>query len=123
MTGYGKRERNLDYLRWLKTLPCAVEGCDSGLPTEAAHTTAPGRRGMSQKGSDEDAIPLCGAVPWIGNEDHHRNGKDSIHKLGPAFWEHHGIDRNELLGRLHHAWKLIKSAREDRNGVTRRVSI
>ncbi len=41
------------YLKWIRTLDCCVCG---GSPSEAAHT---GERGLGQKGSDYEAIPLC----------------------------------------------------------------
>lgn len=61
---------NPGYLRWIRTLPCAV--CRATRAVEAAHT---GPHGLSQKSSDLCAIPLCAR--------HHRTGDDSYHKLGP----------------------------------------
>ncbi len=58
--------------------------------TEAAHT---GPHGIGQKSNDTTAIPLCG---WA----HHREGAESIHKLGRNFFAHHGIDREEIIKRL-----------------------
>jgi len=52
-------------------------------PTEAAHV---GLRGLRQKCSDRETLPLCA--------EHHRTGPDSHHVLGKRFWEHHGIDRD-----------------------------
>lgn len=48
---------NLDYVLWVKTLPCKmrVQDACSG-PTEAHHA---GRRGLGQKAHDETCIPLC----------------------------------------------------------------
>jgi len=57
--------------------------------TEAAHV---GDRGLGQKCSDRETIPLCA--------EHHTQGRDSYHKLGKKFWEHHGLDRFELIARL-----------------------
>lgn len=63
-------------------------------PTEAAHV---GARGLSQKCSDRETIPLCAR--------HHRTGSDSHHKLGKKFWAYHGLDRDKLIAeynRLYH---------------------
>ncbi len=110
--GPPRRGRMLDpdYLAWIGTLPCVV--CYSAdhhytdcwlvvaakhpqdcwmrqeSRTEAAHV---GPHGMSQKTDDENACPLC--------KQHHTEGKESLHKLGPAFWAHHGID-----------WPALKAA-------------
>ena len=65
-----KPVRNPGYLRWIRTLPCAV--CRTTRAVEAAHT---GPHGISQKSSDLSAIPLCAR--------HHRTGDDSYHRLGP----------------------------------------
>lgn len=55
--------------------------------TEVAHV---GVRGLSQKCSDREAIPLC--------IFHHEHGyPESHHTLGKKFWEHHGIDRDVLV--------------------------
>lgn len=88
-----------DYLKWLHTLPCRVcilpwLGENTGVaysniqstPTEAAHV---GDRGLSQKCSDREAIPLC--------TDHHTERRDSVHKLGKKFWETHCLDREDLI--------------------------
>jgi hypothetical protein len=42
------------YLAWIRTLPCVVPGCRGR--AEAAHC---GARGLSQKASDTNAIPMC----------------------------------------------------------------
>jgi hypothetical protein len=68
-----------------------VCGKESGV--EAAHTTALGPRGLSQKSADYSAIPLC---VW-----HHRGNADSYHALGERkFAEMHGLDIPELVGSL-----------------------
>ena len=91
------------YLKWLHTLPCVVcvalsgQDCEhrtthiwQNTPTEAAHI---GIRGLSQKCPDREAIPLCSTV-------HHREGPESAHKLGKAFWSHHGLDPKKLIADL-----------------------
>lgn len=80
--------RDSRYLRWIRTFPCAV--CGSSRYIEAAHT---GPHGLGQKSADSTAIPLC--------ITHHRNGKDSYHKLGPrAFAEAHNLNISELVTKL-----------------------
>lgn len=102
--------RDTKYLEWIRQEPCII--CDPfaypglllkratpvvtgiGYPlnlvrmfqTEAAHV---GLRGLGQKCSDRETIPLCGY--------HHRLGPDSHHVLGKKFWEHHGLDRKQLI--------------------------
>lgn len=57
--------------------------------TESAHV---GARGLSQKCSDRETIPLCA--------EHHLTGKDAHHVLGKKFWEHHGLNRAGLIKAL-----------------------
>jgi hypothetical protein len=81
------------YLEWLHSLPCVVcerLGLTQKSRTEAAHT---GVRGLRQKASDLEAIPLCGV-------EHHRLGRHSHHVLGKRFFEYHGIDRDALVRSL-----------------------
>lgn len=105
-----------DYLKWVRSLLCCVchldlyaawvkdSWKDSWIKplagerefiraTEAAHV---GARGLSQKCSDRETIPLCAL--------HHREGPESHHKLGKRFWAHHGIDRDALIKRLQEAY-------------------
>lgn len=42
-------------LTWLRSCPCAK--CKRAAPSEAHHHT--GRRALSRRASDEDAMPLC----------------------------------------------------------------
>jgi len=121
------RERDLAYMRWIRTLQCAVckvqfeplaklLSLTGGLlgPTLVGHTRSTtfqidglkmtfvekghteaahvGQRGIGQKCSDRETVPLCA---W-----HHRLGPESHHKLGKKFWEHHGIDRATLIREL-----------------------
>ena len=88
-------DRSLEYLAWMRTLPCIVCSRVSGGATviEAAHTNVLGPRGMGQKTSDFSAIPLCAA--------HHRENLDSYHLLGENGFSHkHGVDLQELVLRL-----------------------
>lgn len=90
------------YLDWIRTLPCVV--CilpwkleKSGVaysnvqktPTEAAHV---GDRGLGQKCSDREAIPLC--------ERHHRTGPLAHHVLGKKFWAYHSLERDAIIAQL-----------------------
>jgi hypothetical protein len=80
--------RNAAYLRWIRTLPCAI--CRTTRTVEAAHT---GPHGLGQKSSDLSAIPLCAR--------HHRTGYDSYHKLGPRkFAEAHQLNIPAIVVRL-----------------------
>jgi hypothetical protein len=59
-------------------MPTSIQGS----PTEAAHI---GPHAMRKKAGDDTCIPLCGI-------EHHREGKESAHKLGKKFAEFHGLD-------------------------------
>lgn len=62
--------------------------------TEAAHV---GLRGLGQKCSDRETIPLCAT--------HHRTGKDSHHVLQKSFWKFHGIDKDALIAELNRRYE------------------
>ncbi len=82
--------RDPAYLKFIRSLPCAV--CPLGRQwtiTEAAHT---GPHGLSQKSDDHTAIPLCAG--------HHREGRFSLHTLGKEFWRHYQVEREELIREL-----------------------
>lgn len=63
---YARRERNVDFMLWVKTLPCVARalGPCSGV-VEADHA---GSRGLGQKCPDEETIPIC--------TGHHRERTD-----------------------------------------------
>lgn len=63
--------------------------CEQGSLTESAHM---GPHGISQKAGDDTCVPLCA--------EHHREGKDSAHKLGKKFAEHHGLDIPAIQAKL-----------------------
>lgn len=67
--------------------------------TEVAHV---GTRGLSQKCSDRETLPLCVI--------HHRTGPDSHHTLGRRFWTYHGIDRDALLKYFNDRYEVEKAA-------------
>ncbi len=90
-----KRPRNIPYMLWIKTLPCAV--CRR-MGSEAAHT---GPRGLGQKSPDEQCIPLC--------PDHHRHRKDALDVAGPRnFTTIHHIDIPRLVEQLNIRWEAIR---------------
>lgn len=75
-----KRARDIDYMAWVKTLPCLV--CAAKAPSEAAHT---GPRGLGQKAPDSQVIPLCTVD--------HRTGRNALDRIGPeAFQKLYSID-------------------------------
>lgn len=67
--------------------------------TEAAHV---GERGLSQKSSDREVIPLCA--------QHHRTGKDSHHVMGKRFWTFHGIDKQAIVAAYNKWFEREKAA-------------
>ena len=104
--GPPRRGRVVDksYIKFIHTLPCAIykhprfvvvdgkkidvttHSTGQSTLTEAAHV---GERGLGQKCSDREVIPLCA--------EHHRTGSESHHALGKKFWEHYGIDREAAI--------------------------
>ena len=83
-----KPQRNPKYLAFIRSLPCTV--CKVTRGVQAAHT---GPHGMGQKSSDLSAIPLC--------HEHHTNGRDSYHVLGPRkFGERHNLNVSAIVRRL-----------------------
>ena len=61
-----KPARSSAYLKWIRTLGCAI--CPARKGIEAAHGKD---AGMSVKGSDFDAIPLCKACHRTGRRAYH----------------------------------------------------
>ncbi len=93
-----RRGRLIDkaYKAWISTLECVV--CDRYLtcqvtPTEVAHV---GARGLGQKCSDRDTLPLCAI--------HHRTGTHAYHVLGKKFWKLHRLDRDQLIAKYREAY-------------------
>lgn len=73
------------YLEFIAGFPCIV--CIAmSLPqktrTEVAHV---GERGLGQKCSAYETLPI--------SEYYHRTGPLALHKLGKKFWTHFGIDK------------------------------
>ncbi len=111
------RLRDPDYLMYITTFGCIVchlgvfvrsldgafvNGDASGQvsPTEAAHV---GVRGLSQKCSDREALPLCA-------QEHHRTGPESAHVLGKRFWIIHNLDRVALIAELNAMYERERAA-------------
>lgn len=90
-----KRVRDVQYLDWIRSLPCVV----TGKPAEAAHVSfdAPhlGKlgRGLGAKESDRWAVPLCA--------DEHRKQHSQNER---AYWQNVGIDPCVLALALHGAY-------------------
>lgn len=96
-------ERSPAYLRWIRSLKCVIcemYGYEQLSPTEAAHV---GVRGLRQKCSDRETLPMCGEL-------HHRLGKASHHVLGKLFFIFWGIDRDELIQAHNAAFDLLEAA-------------
>jgi hypothetical protein len=114
------RVRDRKYLEFIRDLPCVV--CwprmwrtgdiwtlsrathrsamqTFGSRTEAAHV---GLRGLGQKCSDRETIPLCANC--------HRTGPYSHHKLGGRFWAFHGLDRDALIAELNRRYEEENAA-------------
>ena len=78
-----------DYKAFIAGFPCMIclrVGLIQASRTEVAHV---GDRGLGQKCSDFETIPLCNA--------HHTSGAFAIHRAGKWFWEHFGIDKSETI--------------------------
>ena len=87
------------YLAWIRMNSCAVcwqwklrPARDRNI--EAAHV---GKRGLGQKCSDRETIPLC---IW-----HHRTGPHSHHALGKRFWNFWKLDRIETIRKYQEKWR------------------
>jgi hypothetical protein len=76
-------------LDWLRSLPCHICAMLRRRQfgrTEAAHV---GQRGLGQKCSDLEAIPLCAC--------HHRTGEFAHHRMGKRFWLFWNLERGEVI--------------------------
>lgn len=88
-----------EYLKWIRQQPCLCceaanlmlerQGERKSFATEAAHV---GLRGLAQKSSDRETIPLC---RW-----HHREGPFSAHKLQKVFWKFWNFNRDRIVTEL-----------------------
>lgn len=89
------RDRDRQYLAWIRTQPCAVQGCKSNFQ-EAAHT---GDRALGRKADDRKTIPLC--------LFHHQTGNQSYHRLGRRRFEAvQKLDINGLIRELNDWYEM-----------------
>lgn len=82
------------YRVWIKSLPCLI--CQKQQTEQTSHTEghhAGQNHGLRQKPHDRTLLPLCGV-------EHHREGPESVQKLGKRFEEVHGIDIDAEIQRL-----------------------
>lgn len=90
--GPPRKGRLLDpqYLDWIRAQQCVICALNGPPPSwadvEAAHI---GRRGLGQKCSDHETIPLCAY--------YHRISNRSAHATGANFWDIHSLDRQILI--------------------------
>jgi hypothetical protein len=89
----GKPIRDPEYLRFVRSFPCAV--CSKQWGVDPCHT---GPHGLRQKSSDLSCIPLCRA--------HHRTGNDALDKIGPVrFEERFKLDIHSLIEQLNELYQ------------------
>lgn len=101
--------RDRVYREWIASLLCVA--CEANpfrrtrgiqlTETQCAHVGP--TRGIGQKCSDYETIPLC-------RYHHERGYKFSHHTLGKRFWAHHGIDRDAIIAALNQAYAERKEA-------------
>lgn len=97
------------YLRWLdgemsldelRGWAAEMQEQDRKQESKTEHAHVGDDKGMSQKCSDLDALPLCGFA-------HHREGPTSIHKNPRGqFFLIHGIDRDAFIAKFCEAYDL-----------------
>lgn len=93
-------------MAWVATLPCSVLNLHCKGRTTVHHCQGLAYRGMGQKASDFDTIPLC--------EAHHLFGKYSIEQMGIRAWERcelHGTQA-EYLEETKKKWALRNHSNE-----------
>ena len=111
---YRKRERDLEYMRWVKRQPCIVRSLPLCLfvgpgtsalavfsvqtpcsgPVEADHA---GERGIGQKADDRTCIPLC--------QNHHRERTDHMRTFRPLTRDELRAWRAAAIERTQAAWR------------------
>jgi hypothetical protein len=85
-----KPVRDPHWLRFIRSLPCSVPGCRLR-NVEAAHT---GIRGIGQRATDYNAIPLCKPHHWLWSTSYHALGRRKFEQV-------HQISIRTILERLH----------------------
>lgn len=59
-TKYASRERDIDYMLWVKTLPCLIASLEGAGPcSSVVEPDHVGVRGIGQKAPDDTCVPLC----------------------------------------------------------------
>ncbi len=125
-TGRARRGPEVDERRldWIRCLPCII--CFAWLFTdlafaiveavsisgtsrehwisEAAHV---GDRGLSQKCSARETVPLCAVCHRTGIEAHHG-------KLGKGWWAHHRLERDQVIKELNRWYERQRDYRSAR---------
>ena len=92
-------EQDAAYRRFVRGHRCIV--CGAYRPIETAHT---GPKGLGQKSSDRNVIPLC--------VQHHRTGAGSLHALGPVrFEERHRLVIAEIRAQLNAEYEELLARR------------
>jgi len=84
-------------MEWIRQQPCLICG---KRPVEAHHY---GPRAFGRKASDSQAIPLC-------REHHQWPNPEAVHTLGKRWAQHHGIDVEAAIKRLHQSYHETQSA-------------
>lgn len=91
------RDEDSAFLAFIRSLPCVI--CRRTFRVEAAHV---GQRGLGQKCSDRETIPLCAF--------HHREGKHAHHRLGKNFWTYWNLDRYGIIAKYQRAYDETERA-------------
>ncbi len=104
--------KDAKYLAWIRSLPCII--CQPNVlqmldvasftPIVRSESAHAGTRGLGQKCSDRETLPLC--------KFHHRTGPESHHVLGKGFWEYQGLDRWGIIAELQRLYEeyLVQTA-------------
>lgn len=100
-------EKNKEYLAFIagqRCWACELVGHNQTSRTECAHVgLSTSRRGLSQRYSDFEALPLCA--------EHHREGDYSIHKLGVReFFDRRGTDRDTAIWHYQQMYAMSKES-------------
>lgn len=96
-----KRERDEQYLAWIRTQPCCLWNPKCNQPAEPHHVREKGKGGMGTKPSDRRTVPLC------------RGAHDVYHEIGREEFEAaECVDLEAIILRLNREYdKLNKKPR------------
>ena len=89
-------DRNPEHLKWIRSMRCAVQGCEGR--SQAAHVRMNTGGGTGMRPGDEWTVPLCGPGGWgPGSEGHHAEQ----HRVGhAAFDRRYDLDLRAMAERL-----------------------